>query len=69
MKKIIILGCPGSGKSTLAIKLHILTELPLFHLDNLYWNSDKIHDKDYTDEEIPEAIHFQEKYYEGVLLR
>lgn len=41
MKKVIIIGCPGSGKSTFARKLNDKTALPLYHLDNLYWNADK----------------------------
>lgn len=40
MKKVLIIGCPGSGKSTFAKKLHQQTGLPLYHLDNLYWNAD-----------------------------
>ena len=41
MKKVIIIGCPGSGKSTFAKKLCDCTGLPLYHLDNMYWNADK----------------------------
>lgn len=41
MKKVIVIGCPGSGKSTFSKDLAIKTGLPLFHLDLLYWNSDK----------------------------
>ncbi|MBE6880950.1 MAG: adenylate kinase [Ruminococcaceae bacterium] len=41
MKKIIIIGCPGSGKSTLSRELHNITGIPLFHLDMMYWNSNK----------------------------
>ena len=41
MNKAIIIGCPGSGKSTFSRALHKLTDLPLFHLDLLNWNSDK----------------------------
>lgn len=41
MKKVIIIGCPGSGKSTFGRKLAEKTGLPLYHLDMLYWNSDK----------------------------
>ncbi|WP_172380981.1 AAA family ATPase [Vibrio sp. Vb339] len=37
MRKIIIMGCSGSGKSTLARKLGGLLDLPVYHLDNLYW--------------------------------
>ena len=41
MEKVIIIGCPGSGKSTFAKQLQKATSLPLYHLDNLYWNADK----------------------------
>lgn len=41
MKKVIVVGCPGSGKSTFSQKLHNITGLPLFHLDLMFWNSDK----------------------------
>ena len=40
-QKAIIIGSPGSGKSTFARALRDLTDLPLFHLDMLYWNADK----------------------------
>ncbi len=41
MNKVIVIGCPGSGKSTLSINLSKITELPLYHLDMLYWNADR----------------------------
>ncbi len=41
MKRILLIGCPGSGKSTLARALHAATEIPLCHLDMLYWNADR----------------------------
>jgi len=41
MKKIIVIGCPGSGKSTFSRALHKITGLPLYHLDMMYWNSDR----------------------------
>ena len=41
MKKIIVIGCPGSGKSTFSRELHAITGIPLYHLDMMYWNSDK----------------------------
>lgn len=41
MNRIIIIGCPGAGKSTFAKELHKLTNLPLYHLDLLYWNRDR----------------------------
>ena len=40
MEKVIVIGCPGSGKSTFSRTLHQITGLPLFHLDNLFWNPD-----------------------------
>lgn len=36
-RKIAIIGSPGSGKSTLARQLAAITDLPLYHLDQLYW--------------------------------
>lgn len=41
MQKVIVIGCPGSGKSTFSRALHETTNLPLYHLDMLYWNSDR----------------------------
>jgi len=41
MKKIIIIGCPGSGKSTFSLCLSDILDIPVYHLDNLYWNADK----------------------------
>ena len=41
MNRIMVIGCPGSGKSTFSKKLHQITELPLYHLDMMYWNADK----------------------------
>lgn len=41
MNKIIVIGCPGSGKSTFSKKLHRITDIPLFHLDLMFWNEDR----------------------------
>ncbi len=35
--KIAIVGNPGSGKSTLATRLHSITGIPVYHLDQYYW--------------------------------
>ena len=40
MRKVIVIGCPGSGKSTFSKALHAATDLPLYHLDMMYWNAD-----------------------------
>ena len=37
MKRIMVIGCSGSGKSTLSLRLHKLLDLPIFHLDQVYW--------------------------------
>ncbi len=41
MKRVLIIGCPGSGKSTFARALQEITQLPLVHLDLLFWNADR----------------------------
>ncbi len=41
MKKIMVIGCPGSGKSTFSRTLHQRTDIPLYHLDMMYWNADR----------------------------
>jgi len=41
MKKVIVIGCPGSGKSTFSKALHKITNIPLYHLDMIFWNEDK----------------------------
>ncbi len=38
MHRILIIGSPGAGKSTFARGLAEITGLPLYHIDNLYWN-------------------------------
>lgn len=37
-ERILIIGSPGSGKSTLARALAERTNMPLVHLDQLYWS-------------------------------
>ncbi|WP_046213585.1 DNA topology modulation protein [Paenibacillus wulumuqiensis] len=39
MQKIAIIGSGGSGKSTLSRKLAAKLQLPVYHLDSLYWRS------------------------------
>lgn len=41
MNKVIVIGCPGGGKSTFSRKLREKTNLPLFHLDMMFWKADK----------------------------
>ena len=51
--KIIVIGCPGGGKSTFANKINKILNLPLFHLDMLYYNSDGTH---ISKEELEEKL-------------
>ena len=37
VKRILVIGCPGSGKSYFAKKLGAFLDLPVIHMDNLYW--------------------------------
>ena len=37
LKRIAIIGCAGSGKSTLALELQPILSLPLYHIDQYYW--------------------------------
>ena len=37
MERIILIGCGGAGKSTLARKLGEKLDLPVVHLDKLFW--------------------------------
>ena len=41
MQKVIIIGCPGSGKSTFSKSLESIINIPLYHLDMMFWNEDK----------------------------
>jgi adenylate kinase family enzyme len=39
LKRVLIVGSGGAGKTTFAKRLAERTELPLVHLDRLYWRS------------------------------
>ena len=41
MEKVIIIGCPGRGKSSFGRKLKSITDLPLYHLDMMFWNNNR----------------------------
>lgn len=56
-RKIIVLGCPGSGKSTFSKRLCAVTGLPLIHLDNIWWKSDRSHiSREEFDKKLNEII-------------
>ena len=43
MNKIIVIGPSGAGKSEMSRKLHDILDLPLYHLDNIFWKKDRTH--------------------------
>lgn len=40
MKKVAIVGCPSSGKTTMAIQLGQMLNIPVYHLDKIFWTDD-----------------------------
>lgn len=38
MDRILIIGCPGAGKTTLARQLGKKLNLPMVHLDSIFWS-------------------------------
>jgi adenylate kinase family enzyme len=42
-KKIAVIGCPGGGKSYFSSKLSKIIEVPVYHMDNIYWHENKTH--------------------------
>lgn len=58
MQKVLIIGCPGSGKSTFARSLAEIVGLPLYHLDMIFWNSDKTTvEREIFDKRLEELLH------------
>ncbi len=43
MNRIIVVGPSGAGKTEFSRKLNKILNIPLFHLDNIFWNEDKTH--------------------------
>ena len=57
MNKVIVLGASGVGKSYFSKRLASLTNLPLFHLDNIWWKEDKTHiERSEFDEKLDEIL-------------
>ena len=53
MLKVIVIGSPGAGKSVFSRKLKSITNLPLYHLDMLYYKKDGTH---ISKEELEEKL-------------
>ena len=43
MKRIIVIGPGGSGKSYFSKELSQILNIPVYHLDNIFWDKDKKH--------------------------
>ena len=57
MKRVIIIGPGGAGKSYFSKQLAGITNLPLYHLDNIFWNSDRTHiSREEFDEKLFEIL-------------
>ena len=53
MNKIIVIGPSGAGKSYFSKQLASITNLPLYHLDNIFWKEDRTHiSRDEFDEKL-----------------
>ena len=65
-KKIIIIGPGGAGKSELSFKLGEITNLPVYHLDNIWWNKDRTHiSKEEFDIKLNEILNKDEWIIDG----
>lgn len=64
MERILIIGCNASGKTTMAKKLAQKLNLPLIHLDKLYWRYNWTHA---TDEEFDELLEKELKKSEWII--
>lgn len=70
IKRIAIIGNAGSGKSTLAQKLHAITRLPIFYLDQYYWKPGWVKTDPDEYKKIHDQLCDQEKWLiDGINLR
>lgn len=66
MKRVLIIGNAGSGKTTFALKLAKKTNLPLVHLDKIYWKGNWEHiDKESFDNILQEELEKHEWIIDG----
>ena len=66
MKRITIIGNTGSGKSTLAEKLGKILNIPVYHLDSIYWKPGWLkEDTDALTEQVRRITETEEWIIEG----
>lgn len=56
MKRVAIIGSGGSGKSTLAIEIGRRLELPVHHLDKLFWSPNWVERPQQEWQELQESL-------------
>ncbi|WP_212942833.1 AAA family ATPase [Paenibacillus antibioticophila] len=62
MKRVLVIGCPGSGKSTFSSRLNKESNIPVIHLDTIYWKPGWISCTDQEFDEILRDLLLQETY-------
>lgn len=66
MQRVMIIGGAGSGKSTLARLLGERTELPVIHIDLMYWRSGwRARDREETRKLVVDAVEKDVWIFEG----
>ncbi|GAA0384824.1 AAA family ATPase [Paenibacillus motobuensis] len=62
MKRVLVIGCPGSGKSTFSSRLSKESDIPVIHLDSIYWKPGWISCSNQEFDEILRDLLLQETY-------
>lgn len=66
MKRILVLGICGAGKSTIARELQVKLSLPLYHLDQIFWQPGwKSIDKDELKQQVLKIVETEEWIIDG----
>lgn len=70
IKKVAIIGNAGSGKSLLAQKLGQLLKLPVFHLDQYFWQPNWVYPDEHEYKKVHDALCLQDAWImDGMQLR
>ncbi|MEN8076607.1 DNA topology modulation protein [Clostridioides difficile] len=70
MKKIIVIGCGGAGKSTFSRKISKKLNIPVYHLDKIFWNKGWIEtQREKFDNDVKEILTKDKWIIDGNYLR